>query len=76
MAAERPPANLHLKLFALLFYRIALLFTAKIEELLVAELVDVLGSGYTDLKFVYAELHIEVHALKEVINILNISLAL
>lgn len=76
MAAESPSAYLHFKLFALLFNGVALFLAAEIKELLITKLVNVFGSGDVDPKFIYTELHVKVYAFQEIVNILNISLAL
>lgn len=76
VAAESPPANLHFKFVTLLFDGVALFLASEIEELLVAELVDVLGSRNIDSKFVYGESQIKVYPFQESVNILDIPLAL
>ena len=76
MAAESPSTNLHFELFTLLFDGVALFLAAEIKELLITKLVNVFGSCDVDSKFVYAELQVKIYAFQEIIQFLNVSLAL
>jgi len=76
VTAESPSANLHFKFIALFLNCVTLFLAAEIKELLITKLVNVLGSSNIDSKFVYAELHIKVHTIQEIVDFLDVPLAL